>query len=662
MNRLFIDGAEVDLSEMTTIGMTYQINDLAKLQNRNGNFSNIFKLPINSRNRKVFKSVEVVGSIQDSFSKKYTVDYFENDVQIVFNGVGTLEGVDERFYSFRVNSGNKTFFDDDAEKIVGRLYDGLENYRGELIYWHINDIVGFNSATDYVIFPIVDFKHNFNFLNNPDVYVYSMPLCLFVNDVFTRYAEMKGYKLVGSFIDSDEYKNLLLTPDTLSYNQEIISGIESPIPENNNPWTPYDFYESSFISSFTDNIYQPSGGTSIYTTDHLTATNYFGWFVKNPLYEPSGNYENTIGFKGTLYFSFSGNITTAKDNPFISWITPPNFGIHIYLTNVTTAEVLYYNQAYFGNLDGPITDDFEISGVFFPDHLYQFNLQVVHQASGQDGYTLFTGGTIQLDNVTFENEQTYGAVLFPNRLFNIKIKDLFLDVMNQFCVLSQVNEIKNEINFFFFDDLLKNTALDWSGFVDMNSVQISGNLGNFKNVNNFMYASNEYVKDGYGDGTLTNSSGVGETNIIEMTTSATEEVEATYNSINVPHIKMINDDWTNNAVNNRLLMLDRQNTAFNLLYTDGNTNAMVNTNVPFARFLNKLDFPYLLEEHYHVVREVIENPTVITLRLNLNETVKKELDFSKAIYLNVHNGNVSINGRFYVSKIKPKNIVELIKI
>lgn len=690
MNRLLINGVEVDLSDSTKIGITFQINDVANLQFRSGNFSNIFKLPITAKNRKIFENVEIVGSIQQVFSEKFITDYFESDVQIVTNGIGTLESVDERYYNFRINSGNSNFFDSDSNKTVGRLYDVEENqlyalnnddtldYRGLFVYWHHTDIIGYNTATNYVIFPIVDLKKEFDLLSTLDLNVANLPLCLFVNDIFSRYAMMKGYKLTGSFIESNEYANLLLSPDTLTYNQEIITGVASPIPTNNIPsWTAYDFYIKEIYNEILSNSINvpavPLGTETLQNVQMNGADTYFAKFVKNATYEPAGGYESTIGFKGSITFELSAQIDIFKNIPVPDWVVKPINGYKVDIINITTGAILFTNLYWLDNnftTNFILNEEIVIDGVFYPEHQFRFIHTWYYKDSAEDGYQFDYSAQGYLKSIDFANEQTYGAVLFPNLLFNIKIKDLIKDVMNQFCVLSQVNEIKKEIRFFYFDDLLKEMPLDWSDKVDMNSIQISSNVGNYKRNNKFKYAPNDFVTVGSGDGSLIVDSEIDseeETTTIELVTSATEEQKAIYQSINVPQLKLINNDWTNNESNNRLLMLDRQNVGYNINYTDGVVNNSIETNnIPFAKFLNALDFPYLLPEFYKVVNDVINNPTSVKIRLKLDAFDIKSLDFARSIYLNVHDRNISVNGRFYVSKIisfkGDLTTVELIKI
>jgi hypothetical protein len=51
--QLYINDQLVDLNDDSPIALTFQINNLAEVQNQQGNTSNQFKLPLTQRNRQI---------------------------------------------------------------------------------------------------------------------------------------------------------------------------------------------------------------------------------------------------------------------------------------------------------------------------------------------------------------------------------------------------------------------------------------------------------------------------------------------------------------------------------------------------------------------------------------------------------------------------------
>lgn len=683
MNRLFLNGVNIDLGDETKIGITKQINNLADLNSRQGDFSNVFKIPKTLNNRKFVENSENVNSGTKVPYKEFVADYFEEEIQIVINGVAKLTNIDTKFYYFKINSGITNFFDSPLmDQSVGRFYDvefeDLPNYpadlslafRGLFVQWNQSDILNARDGSLHYIFPIVDCTITPNkMLFDEKLRGDKMLLCLFIKDIFERYIKSIGWTIDGDFISSDIYTKLLLTPDNVEYLAEIIDGTTPTIPAKTPTWTPYDFYVKVDFESFLDvDITQAQGSIGsgeVFTHDYYSGTFFFGKFVINPTFEPAGSYEDSIGFKGSLAWELNGEFVMTKDNPYISWITNPITGFEVFLYNDTTGEILYQKALFEDNdfENNYFEDLILITGVFYPEHKYKFMYRIRTQERGQDGYTLSVENRVSnlnLNTPVFESEQTYGGVLFFNQLFNIKTKDVFKDVMKQFCLICQTNNLKKEVTFTYFDTILKNIpfAEDWSSKVDTRQMQLYFKIGGYTNKNNFKYKENEFVTAGYGDGTLLVEIDDldFESTQIELKTSATESYVSEFESIVVPETKMYKSDWTPQNVNNRILILDIQDTAFDLELTDGNQSDVINTNIPFARFYDatkdeNLNFDSLIQNHYKAISSVLRNPKKVILYLHLNANDVKNLNFVIPIKLNVQENEIFINGYFYINKI-----------
>ena len=122
MIRLIIAGKEIELSENSKIGVTYQANEIGELQNRQGNVSNLFKIPLTRNN---ILSLEFVHNIQSPtlFPYKKTLGtIIDNGIEIVSDGEVLIVNTDLNFAYVNVAGGNLDFISAIGEKTIGSLF------------------------------------------------------------------------------------------------------------------------------------------------------------------------------------------------------------------------------------------------------------------------------------------------------------------------------------------------------------------------------------------------------------------------------------------------------------------------------------------------------------------------------------------------------------
>jgi hypothetical protein len=686
VNRLFFNGLELELSDASKIGMTYQVNNIADLQNRSGNFSNIIKIPKTVVNRGILENIDNVNSGSNLPYNQHVIDYFENDIQIVMNGIGVIEPSDKNYYYLRITSGLTNFFDAKMDRPVGRLYDvnredlvALENdptldFRGLYQYWYIDNMIALNDRSSYCIYPIIDHTTDFNLMDFEFLDCKALLPCLFIKDIWERYALISGYELAGSFIDGDIFPLLVLTPDNLSYNQSIIDGTQALIPSNQSLWTsnPIAFYlalgnvfDYTLSTTLTDTLTNDTNDQSTYyynfDSSYQSVLAYFN--AQSVSTECDSCQEtDTIGFKGTLQFSYNlkFKIEPSGGTPRIK------YGILLSLLNATTGDVLMTEfildneDDNYGSLE-QLTGRLSYEGIFDPLHEFKLRITVQMQRHYLRDLTFTVAEnslynslpSFNISNIVFSDEQTYGGVLFINQLFNIKTKDVFKDVMNQFGLICQVDELRKKVTFSKLDEILENESENWSDKIDLRSLKVDYQTQNYSYKNMFKYAENEYTPLTLGDGEIiidgfnTNT----EATQIELKTSATEEHISEYEDLNIPQIKMINPDKSNNKTNNRILILDPQTVAFDFTYADNTATQTETDDIPFAKFDGVLDFPTLLDENYKTVKQILRKPKKIIANFNLSALDIKNLDFLKPKYLDVQDNDIHIQGLFYLQRI-----------
>jgi hypothetical protein len=686
-NQLFINGKSVDLSDETKIGITKQVNNFGDLTSRQGDFSNTFKIPKTIKNRTIFENSENTNSATLFPYKKHLVDYFEDGIQIVFNGSGTLVNDDEKFYNFKINSGNTSFFDETINQSVGRLYDVDRETlfafqtdkelgaRGLAVQWFIDDVISARDGSQFYIFPVIDNKENFNQLTNGVFDVRRTLPFLFIKDIFERQEIVTQYKLKGSFIDSNIYPKLILSSDSMDYKKSIIDGTEAPIPELQvfptlEMFTQLGFgiYGGSGAYSVTlPNTGIGTGQGFVYYFDYSSSDSFLVDFNEVSLDEPN---VDSIGFKGTLTFEATGEILfeTSGGSPSIQ------YGLAVEVYNTTTNEMIYQewlldkaDDNYIGSAFA-FNHFFNIEGVFHPSHKFKVNFKVkVQEDDLHDiSFTLYSASSFSdkpffaYVNVNIETPIQYGNVIFFNQIFNVPRKNVFKDVLNMFYLIAQTNELTRETYLNFFDDIIENipNALDWSDKVDTRKKNQTFDFGKFGARNVFRYKENEFVPKDFGNGTI-EIEGV-ETSkeqvLIDLNSSATDSRTIDFESLVVPQIRTYKSDGNTNKTNNRILIADIQDTAFDIEFSDSFASSNFSTNIPFARFLDpakeeNLDFPSLIPKHFKAIKRILRNPKKIVLQMKLNSIDIKNLNFIIPIKLDVQENEIFVQGHFFISRI-----------
>src|ERR1700758_1089094 len=117
--QLFINDELADLSDDSPIALTFQINNLAEVQNQQGNTSNQFKLPLTQRNRRILGFPEDIPFTTNQPYQQYPPKLVHDGLEIIPDGMAELNNIEQDNANITVLSGNVDFFD----AIDGKLYD-----------------------------------------------------------------------------------------------------------------------------------------------------------------------------------------------------------------------------------------------------------------------------------------------------------------------------------------------------------------------------------------------------------------------------------------------------------------------------------------------------------------------------------------------------------
>ena len=225
---------------------------------------------------------------------------------------------------------------------MGRLYQ--DNPRGNFTQWIHDEIVNSRDGSKYYIFPLVaiDSVETNNIISVSDEIDETKILpFLFVRDIFERACALSGYTLGGDFGNSDIMQRLILSPDTMSYSQDIILGNVNPNPDLEAvPFYGYDEPGWGNDPDFTGTI--PStglgGGTFTYYIDNISPAGYIAFFYSGYYVGEPPNID-TIGFYGTVNIEYRMGFNIHNGG---SLFTPAiEYGLILEVLDDETNEVLW---------------------------------------------------------------------------------------------------------------------------------------------------------------------------------------------------------------------------------------------------------------------------------------------------------------------------------
>lgn len=639
MNELIINDRRVDLGENTNIGLTFCANNIGELQNRQGNFSNTFKLPITKTNREIFEwsNLQTTASLMPY--KKLKATYKQNGVEIVSDGVAEIQSTDNNYFYVNVYSGNLDFIEAIGDISVGELY------KNDVIFpWHINSVIYY---PDFFVYPLIDWRLDIDtFFDTNSVNVTEMLPCATIPQLFDRLSEHIGFNFKGNYFGSQNYLNMILTPNSFSIPKTDAVKSSQPL--------------ISTLSTYT-NI--PSGSSTSWI-------NYFPSFRNennNPdfatgVFKPSINKIGKLKFAGEYDLFFSG--TLGGPTP----IVQKTVNVYVSISDVTGTVALYGPIIYGSNsygLNRVIIDIETPEMTFIANTVYKVTLTLEvpqtnkNQIVNLTDYQTTTNFLGYIGGVTFQNPNVvlphylefspspkiaYNTNIDFAKIFTMKVKDVLKDILNMEGIIIQTDNYSKSIQFNKFDDVILNKpiAKDWSSKLQ-NATQMGFKFGNYAKKNNVKFKT-ESEFDSYFN--LTDENLEVEKDVIKLGHDATIENNK-YAGYIVPKIDGLKDasnEWNNPTW--RLLYLKKQITNFNVTYTDGYLTT-TQTNIPFCNFKNAKE---LIDENYTNIVSILQNPKVLKIVAKLNVNDISDLDFT--IPIQIQRPDLNISGYFYINKIE----------
>ncbi|MFI5138697.1 MAG: hypothetical protein ACHQIM_12795 [Sphingobacteriales bacterium] len=491
--QLYINDQLVDLSNDSPIALTFQINNLAEVQNQQGNTSNQFKLPLTQRNRQILGFPDDIAFTSGLPYQKYQAKLIQDGLEIIPYGIGELNGIDQDTASITILSGNVDFFDAIGGKLrdMGDSTSIWSNYGQNLVWqpydheWSLDNAAGSQTKTDGWIYPVVDYGYMTEDVTAP-IDVHNMRPGFFIKTAIELLLKSSGYKAAGSLPGDPLYPLMIAQFSNGSFehgadyqNQIDNKGCDVALASAlsityNNLSEPGGTILFPNVISNVSGFYNPS--TGVYTTNEINSVtvtltiptfyfygNYNGSYAANVdiaiIYTDPVNGDTTLTSSN---FYLSDNPTLIRQGPYRHGYT------------ITPKTVISFQTELPAN--GKIRITYRFNGYSQSNFRMPAGTELVIKSDNQ---VVLFGQTVQCERI------------FPD----ISEKDLLKDTLQRFGIICQTDNTNKTISFNSFRDIVNNIPIanDWSNKCLNQGKQVAFQLGNYAQVNYMEYQTDKNI-------------------------------------------------------------------------------------------------------------------------------------------------------------------------
>ncbi|MEO6852109.1 MAG: hypothetical protein ABI203_05175 [Mucilaginibacter sp.] len=695
--QLYINDHLVDLNDDSPIALTFQINNLAEVQNQQGNTSNQFKLPLTQRNRQILGFPDDIAYATNLPYQQYQAKLIQDGLEIIPYGIAELNGIEQNNANITVLSGNVDFFD----AIDGKLYDmgdSTSQWSGtgqNLVWqpydhtWDLDNAAYSQNKMEGWIYPVIDYGFIAGDDFTPAINVHNLRPGFFIKTAIDLLLKSAGYKGKGSLLADPlypliiaQFSNGTWEHGTDYQNQPDLRGMRAANltgTQLNHP----DKYNPQGVLTWDSVTSDPSGQFSnvLFTSKNINAIKVTVTFPRVYLYgristdDPSNLFAH-IWYRDPAYPSIPDIILASVNFAFINgeksntnpngWVRDPGTnGSHIkgyqYLYNniVSCDTTLPAN--------GGIYIGYEFAGL-----------------SGSNAH-VYPGATLLIESQNTSVQ--FGQTVQCERIFpDISQKDLLKDTLQRFGIICQTDNTSKTISFNSLRDIMNNIpiAKDWSSKVLNQGKQVAFQLGN--------YAQANYMKYKEDDNVLPKDFANAQINIADTTLAATADLLTSqfaptlnrpYVTGTIAQIKMI-DNTTDSTdftigVSPRILIDQKTNLppGKTVTFTDGTKTLVINDTISTPYFYKPdgdysicfgdmpatgtTTLPGLKTKYYPELQKVLTQTKKVIRYLLLTPRDILELDLLLPVYLQQDGAYYYINKIDAWRKGQPCK-VELVKL
>ncbi|WP_207425992.1 hypothetical protein [Pedobacter sp. SYSU D00535] len=615
MKELYINHKLVDLDKETLIAMTFAVNDIADLKDRQANFSNIFKCPPTANNREIFGYADSVNFTQDQPYQVLHAKLIQNGIEIVPNGIAVIKSA-SRFFEVQVLSGLMGF----VSLIEGKYLNDLVLPKHT---FNFATVTGSQTSSTDFVYPLIDygvFPEDQRVVN-----VKQMRPSTFNKTIIDSIITGAGYSYEGEVFDDPRFKAELIafSNDKFEHGKSHIeefkkkdlkagtSTVKTYTAQWNGSLNEYNSTDTLSLDSFRiDQMDMVSAGQAsggFYKADKLT-------YVNIKVHFPSFTIEKV------------GNTA------------PHQVYVGIFRNNQVISLGEQSSNAFFFLPEG-LHEKQEISwtGILNPGDVLK-----LHILLSRGKITFQSGIKFELTN---ETDIVYGQqVELEATLPKISQKDHLKDFMQSYGLTPVVDNYKKKIYFRSFAELYQNKpiARDWTDKFITAEEDATFTIGNYGQLNFGRYKADENVSDdlGLGSFTIGNQNLKTELDAINSQYSATGTITKLQGLV-VSYINKVDENDDEEPKEFKIKTQPRKlinRTAPNLAvsFTDGTASATPGTvSLPYFTEddLPGLHFNELFEEYYfELITYMLKKARRVVRYVMIDEADIAELDHFIPIY------------------------------
>lgn len=607
----YFNGSIIDISDVKPIAYIKQVNDIARLDTRNTNFTHKFVCPFTSTNKAIFENVFFVGNnsnIPYLKNEFYLLDT-DSNTYLIYKGFAVLSGTTNKGYEINVYDGIIDF------------YKAIENKKlSEIGISELNHIKNIQNIIDSWDDPfaykyiLADYNGKLYTSDNKLNADYLVPSAR-VSYLFQKIHEFAGFTYSGTFLDLEKFTNLYLT-------------YPKPIPTAEPITTLIQQQDSSYIVGSYPTYYWEFGQVNGFMKLFPTAFN-------TTEIESSNNF-NQLKVKFSGYYKITMIFSTAQtDNS--DWVVSN----YIVPTNTINAQTITKGVPLFMYLDA--------------DTFLDFN-------------TMFFQSYAPL-NTKIELVQGYSAN-FEEALIDFSVKDFYNEIIQHFGVTAFKDKYTNHITYLTLDEILQTEeVLDLSeNFVNKENEKYI--ISNYAQKNNFRYRySSENASFNNGFLKIDNENLQDETTVFNSKIYSPENLKTTL----LTHESNVYKIWDKNIKDNNEIEYKELDGRFYFVRSENktlNTNYHLKSEIlnqsetfdtaPFESFY-RLNFQHIIYDNYKSIESMLFKAKIIESYFWLNSIFVSNFDFKKLVYVK------QLGGYFLVNKIVnfikgQKTKLELIKL
>lgn len=598
MIQLYLNEQLADISKGEVIALTYQLNNIAELSTRNGNFSNRITLPLSKTNKSIIENTQSVPSEGTTPYKILNCRVFQNGIEVIRKGLAVIQQINTYDFEINIFSGLSNFF----QLIEGlsiqdlNLSDLDHTYDAATIYANRD-----NDYTSGFCYPVIDY----GLLPDTGTEVQALQLypSVFFETILQAIANEQNYTLKGDILSNEKFLRVIsaFSNEEFKNGQRFIdenglSGQQTTPQTINTGLTAVDidFYSNTFTGTVVTGFRIDLNITSI-----TLPTN----GVIELILEKNGVFSESLGF-----------ITTFEGN--YSFSLPQR-------TYVATDVI---NFAFRNNPAIVGSGSYDFSITFQEGEVQPENIDL----------SIIDGTIVNLEATLPEMTQ----------------EEWLISCFNQFGIIPISDNEERTLTLLTFQDVYNNKSigLDWSNKIDKRAFEKETKFRTYAQNNNLKYKEDEIVNVS-GDGVLKVNDQTLEqtTDLIELEYSASDTANYFTYQFQVSSIPILTDDAGTIAITEkvepRVLILEDSETANSLQWFQDVASIGTSNEYKIGRF-TPINFTNLKNEFYNFLENrILEKAQLLTFNVKLTETDIKNLDLAVPVYVEW------LGGWFYINRI-----------